>query len=100
MPQCPLYLWPKYRRKRSSSCPVGAFFNKLESYSRGKKLEEGKKRPRRLLAEWPGTDETPVSSKQAQTSEFANKTLISLEFVNNLIMDIYNGHGNSAEDII
>ena len=30
----------------------------------------------------------------------ANKTLISLELVNNQIMDIYNGHVNSAEDII
>ena len=48
-------------------------------------------------AERPGTDGT---SKQAQTSESANKTLISLELVNNLVMDIYNGHGNSAEDII
>ena len=51
-------------------------------------------------AEQPGTDGTPVSSKQAQTSKSANKTLISLELVNNLIMYLYNGHGNSAEDII
>ena len=55
---------------------------------------------RSRYAERPGTDGTSVSSKQAQTSESANKTLISLELLNNLIMDIYNGHGNSAEDII
>ena len=51
-------------------------------------------------AERPGTDQTSVSSKQAQTTWSANKTLISLELVKNLIMDICNGHGNSAEDII
>ena len=51
-------------------------------------------------AERPGTDGTSLSSKQGETSESANKTLISLELAMNLIMDIYNGHGNSAEDII
>ena len=51
-------------------------------------------------AERPGTDQTSVLSKQAQTAWSANKTLISLELVKNLIMDICNGHGNSAEDII
>ena len=36
IPRRPLSLWSKYRRKRHSSFPVGAFFNKLESYSGGK----------------------------------------------------------------
>ena len=55
---------------------------------------------RSRYAERPGTEQTSVSSKQAQTIWSANKTLIYLELVNNLIMDISNGHGNSAEDII
>ena len=42
----------------------------------------------------------PTSLGGGITSESVNKTLISLELVNNLIMDIYNGHGNNAEDII
>ena len=51
-------------------------------------------------AERPGTDGTPISPKQGVASESAIKTLISLELLKNLIMDINNGHGNSAEDII
>ena len=51
-------------------------------------------------AERPGTDGTSFSSKQGETSESANKTLISVELAKNLIMDMYNGHVNSAEDIM
>ena len=40
------------------------------------------------------------STKISTKSKSVNKTLFSLEFVKNLIMDIYNRHVNSAEDIV
>ena len=48
-------------------------------------------------AEWPVKDGI---RKQTETSSSANKLLISFDLTKNFIIDWYNGHANSAEDII